>query len=268
MEELEYMLPDDYVEENTIDSTPDADFEMDDVEETTEAEEVETTPEKVEAVEPEVNGTEVKASETETPGFKLPYKFNHEEGELTDLVEAQKLVQMGLLYRSKESEFNDLRANKEQYNKIAELAELFGTDANGLYDTLYNQYLESEAEQRGLTPEIIRKERELVAKEQVIKAREASEKAEADKQAMYTRFRDAYPEVDSKSIKPETWALVDKGIDLTTAYTQQVNKEMQEQIKILTQNSKNKSSSPSVGTTRNGTADMTKEDDFLSGLFG
>lgn len=252
MENLEYLLPDDYVEEATTEPESEVEeIEAESVEDTTDAEEVEEQP------------TEVVEN-----GFKLPYKYNHEEGELTDLEEAQKLVQMGMLYRSKESEFNDLRANKGQYEKIASLAELYGMDADGLYDTLYNQYLDVQAEERGLTPEMVRKERELADKERILTAREQSEKAEAEKTAMYTRFREAYPEVDPKEIKPETWALVEKGTDLSSAYTMQLNRELREQLKILTQNVKNKSSSPSVGTTRNGTADATKNDDFLDGLFG
>lgn len=263
MEELDYLLPDDYVEDTTDEVTEVDETEETETEDTAEVEEESEQPD-TEATEPE----QTEESDKTVDSFELPFKFNHEEGKLTDKAEAQKLVQLGLLYQSKEAEFNELRGSKGQLDKMSQIAELHGMDIDTLYDALYNQYIENQADATGYTPEQIRKEMELSAKEKAITSKEQAEQAEQAKTAMYAKFRETYPGVDAKQIKPETWTAVDAGTDLTTAYTMQLNKELQEQIKIKTQNVKNKSTSPVVGTTKTGTADSTKSDDFLDGFWG
>lgn len=264
MEELDMILPDDYEEEDTTEPVTEVEAEETETEDTTEVEEETEHPES-EETEPEQ--TE-EHPETVDNSFELPFKFNHEEGKLTDKSEAQRLVQLGLLYQSKEQEFNTLRESKGQLDKMVQIAELHGMDVDTLYDSLYNQYIENQADATGYTPEQIRKEMELSAKEKAITSKEQTEQETNARNEMYARFRDTYPGVDAKQIKPETWTAVNAGTDLTTAYTMQLNKELQEQIKIKTQNVKNKSTSPAVGTTKTGTADSTKDDDFLDGFWG
>ena len=83
---------------------------------------------------------------------------------------------------------------------------------------------------------------------------------------MYDRFLTAYPNVKPQDIKPETWEKVKAGIDLTVAYTQQVNEELQAQIKMLKQKEKNKSQAPVGGVTEHGTTNTQGKDPFEMGF--
>ena len=250
----EYLLPDDYVEEDTTDSVIEVEEAFEEVE-----------PDTTEETEPDA---EPEATVEPIDSFELDYKFNHADGKLTDRQEAQRLVQLGLLYQSKEPEFNELKLSKVQVEKINQLAGMYGMTFDEMHETLYNQYLEAQSEATGYTPEQIRKERELADKEQVITAKEQAEQDQKKQTEMYDRFFQAYPGVDPKAISQETWQQVASGIDLISAYTMQVNKELKEQLNIANQNQKNKSTSPVVSTTKMGSIDPVGNDEFLEGFWG
>lgn len=253
MEEKEYILPDDYTEESQ---------EQENTEVETEQEPTET----VETAENAPESTEAPSEPTEPPF--LVAKYNKADVPL-DMDSAKNLAQLGMFYQEKiQPEYERLKGIGEQYGKMEQLARLYGMTTEQLHETLYNQYIESAAQAEGITPEQKRKEQELAAKEAQINEQMSAKRQEQASQEMYTRFMENYPDVKAEQIKPETWQMVDKGMDLVTAYTMQVNKELQAQMKQTQQNTKNKQTSPAVSTMKNGGAEPTKSDDFLDGLFG
>lgn len=253
MEDQDYILPDDYTEEPQE-------------QENTEAETEQEPTEAVEAAENAPESTEAPAEQSETPF--LVAKYNKTEIPL-DMESAKNLAQLGMFYQEKiQPEYERLKGIGEQYEKMEQLAGLYGMTTEQLHETLYNQYIESSAQAEGITPEQKRKEQELAAKEAQLNEQMTAKQQEQASQEMYARFMDTYPDVKAEQIKPETWQMVDKGVDLVTAYTMQVNKELQTQMKQSQQNTKNKQSSPAVSTMTNGGAEPSKGDDFLDGLFG
>ena len=248
-EDQDFLLPDDYTEEPVEENT-----------------EVETAEEPTETVETTENAPEATETPTETPF--LVAKYNKAEIPL-DADSARNLAQLGMFYQEKiQPEYDRLKGIGEQYGKIEKLAQMYGMTPDELHESLYNQYITSAAEAEGITPEQKRKEQELAQKEAQLNEQLSSKQKEQASQEMYSRFMDAYPDVKADSIKPETWQKVDHGIDLVTAYTMQVNQELQQQMKQAQQITKNKQTSPAVSTTSNGSAEPTKSDDFLDGLFG
>lgn len=250
MDENDFLLPDDYTEEQ----------------------EEEVNTEAVEAEEPtEAEATDEPQAEEvaeQQPSPFLIAKYNKAEIPL-DEETARNLSQLGMFYQEKiQPEYEKLKGVGEKFGKLEQLASLYGMDVDQLYESLNNQYIESTAQSQGITPEQVRKEQELAQKEQMIA--EQLTKADQEKKSaeMYDKFISAYPDVKIESIKPETWQAVDKGVDLVTAYTMQLNKEYQEQLSQLKQITNNKKTSPGVATNQNGGAEPAKDDDFLSGFMG
>lgn len=255
MEEKDYILPDDYTEESQEEENTEVESEQ---EPTETAETTEDAPEQ----------TEVPAEETPNETPFLIAKYNKSEIPL-DADSARNLAQLGMFYQEKiQPEYEKLKGIGEQFGKIEKLAQLYGMTPDELHESLYNQYIATAAESEGITPEQKRKEQELIQKEQQLTAQLTESQQKQESQVMYERFMDAYPDVKVESIKPETWIKVDKGLDLLTAYTMQVNQELQQQFKQREQIDTNKKTSPAVATMSNGGAEPTKSDDFLAGLFG
>ena len=232
-------------------------FEVD----TIEAEEVETTTETVETVE----DTKPTETVTEYPKYKL--KYNHEEKEVT-LDELTILGQKGMNYDKLQEKFNEIQNNPalSKYSKVQEVSELLGYQSDDeLLDALYDTYYQRTAETKGYTPEQVKKDHELTAKEKAVAEKEAklTDKEKNDK--MYLDFATNFPEVKAEMIKPETWDKVKAGTDLSTAYTQQVNMELLNEIKILKQNAENIKKAPIGGVSTHG-SDTTQKDDFLEGF--
>lgn len=259
MEDRDYLLPDGYEEEETTEPV-----------ETGEVEEAETLGETEETTEVEPSEETTETTETPSePEFKLPYKYNHQEGEL-GFEDAQKYAQLGMLYANKIApEMEQLKAIVEPYNEVKQLAELYGMGTKQLVETLKNQYIETQAAEQGVSPEYIRKEQALNKKEKDLEEKDKEAKKEQASKEMFSKFLTAYPNVDLKAIKPETWAAVDAGMDLTTAYTRQENEELRTQLAQKEKNQSNRVASPVVSATKTGGAEPPKkEDDFLSGLMG
>ena len=248
-EDQDFLLPDDYTEEPTEENT-----------------EVETAEKPTETVETTENAPEVTETPAETPF--LVAKYNKAEIPL-DADSARNLAQLGMFYQEKiQPEYDRLKGIGEQYGKIEKFAQMYGMTPDELHESLYNQYITSAAEAEGITPEQKRKEQELAQKEAQLNAQLTAKEQEQASQQMYARFMDAYPDVKAEQIKPETWQKVDQGLDLVTAYTMQVNQELQNQFRQAQQVTKNKQTSPAVATSQNGSSEPTKSDDFLEGLFG
>ena len=272
-EENDFFMPDESEDttedmgEETTDGDDDLLFSDEDdtevVEEESEEPEVET--EESEEVE---DTTETQADESDI--FELPFKYNHSEGTITDKAEATRLIQLGMYLEDKvKPELESLKAIQEPFGKIDKIAKLYGMDIDQLHDALYNQYIEQQADEQGLSAEQVRKDYELQEREAKLQKVEETKQVEKQRTEMYDRFLKAYPDGVDK-ITPETWAKVNDGMDLSAAYIEQMNadkdnkiKELEKQLTIQTQNKKNKSSSPVGSATSNGSAEPKKKDDFL-----
>lgn len=96
----------------------------------------------------------------------------------------------------------------------------------------------------------------------VIKAKEIA-RQEADKEAnssMYNRFTKQFPDVKAEMIKPETWAKVSDGMDVTTAYIEQRNQDLETELKTLKQNATNEVKAPISGVSTHGTNPTTDKE--------
>jgi len=200
--------------------------------------------------------------------YKLKVKYNHEDMEIPE-DEAVPLVQKGLNYDKLQERYdqiqNDPRLSK--YEKVQQVSGLLGYQSDDqLLEALYQTYYQNVAEQKGLTPEQIQKEHEIQQREAQLNAKEKTEQQQRENNAMYDRFLTAYPDAKAQDIKPETWAKVKAGMDLTSAYTQQINEGLQSQIKMLKQKEKNKTQAPVGGVTTHGATSTQGKDPFEMGF--
>lgn len=225
------------------------------------------------------NGEDTKPPEEAKEEPKEPYKFkvkfNHEEMEIAE-PDAIPLIQKGLNYDKLQERYNAIQNDPRlsKYEKVEKISKLLGYQTDDqLIEALYNLHYQTVANQRGLTPEQVRKEIELQEKEAQIKAKEKAEqekeKADQEKkqrEAMYERFLERFPDVKPEDIKLETWEKVKNGMDLIAAYIEQRNQDLETQLKLIKQKEKNKSTAPVGGVTNHGSIDPTAEDDFLAGF--
>jgi hypothetical protein len=208
---------------------------------------------------------EPKQEQTESPKVKL--KYNHEEKEYS-LDDVVPLAQKGLNYDKLQERLEALQADPRlgNYDRVHQLAEMYEMSDADMLDALYNQYFETTAEKQGLTVEQIKKDHELTQKERNIKAKEdALTKSDSEK-AMYTNFLKQFPDIKPEDIKPETWQKVEQGMDLTTAYVEQRNHDLESRMKILEQNVTNTKKAPVAGVTTHGSAEITSTDPFEEGF--
>ena len=207
-------------------------------------------------------------ADTKPEPYKLKIKYNHEEMEIPE-DEAIPLIQKGMNYDKLQERYNQIQNDPRlsKYEKVQQVSKLLGYQSDDqLLEALYQTYYQNMADQKGLTPEQIQKEYELQQKEAALTAKERAERQQRENHAMYDRFLTAYPNVKPQDIKPETWEKVKAGIDLTVAYTQQVNEELQAQIKMLKQKEKNKNQAPVGGVTQHGSTGTQGKDPFEMGF--
>jgi len=206
--------------------------------------------------------------ETEPPEpYKLRVKFNHQEVEIPE-PDAIPLIQKGMNYDKLAERLISIQNDPvfSKYDKVRQLADMYGVEDDALLDALYDQYYQTAADQQGLTPEQIRYEHELKQREATLNQRMQAEQQQRATYAMYDRFLQAFPNIKAEDIKPETWARVQSGMDLTTAYVLQQNQELSLQMQMLKQKEKNKQKAPVSGVTTHGSQDPAGEDDFLAGF--
>lgn len=257
------MEEDDLLEATTEEVTDDLLEETEaDTEETTE---VEAAVENVENQEQ----TEEVAEEQESEKPFMVAKYMHADLLIATEEEAKALVQLGHHYKSKiEPEYNALKAIKEPFGKIENIAVLYGMSVDELHNTLMNQYYESQAESQGLTPEQVKKEYELSQREQSLKQVETAKQTEVQQLKMLDELFAEYPELNFKieSIPQEVLEQMFAGKDLMKAYQAHEIKQLKSKTKQLEQNKDNRQKGPIKSATANGTDDhsFSLEDDFLN----
>lgn len=217
-----------------------------------------------EEVETPSTDTEEKLKE-EQPKFKI--KFNHQEEEIS-YDDAVPLIQKGRNYDRLQEKFEAIQNNPAlaKYSKVEEISKLLGYQTDDeLLDALYQTHYERTAETQGLTPQQIQKEYELAQKEKVLVEKETSTAQQQRINKMYADFATNFPDTKAETIKPETWEKVNAGMDLSTAYTQQQNKDLMAELAVFKQNAKNSTKAP-IGAVSTHGSDITTKDDFMDGF--
>lgn len=258
-EELEYILPDDYEEEEVEETEEEG-------EETTEtdSEETETQTEDLESNET----TEEETVENKLEDLEV--KYLHETKTLKDIPrdELKTLVQKGMNHDRVSEKLN---IANEKLSQLGDIAKLYNMDEQTLIDTLLDNYFQQTADSEGIT------------KDQAKSKYEQGKKN--SQQKMYDRFIEKFPGVEGKDIPQSVWDAVTSGEDLSVAYrdhlseqsnqtksdeiTQLKNKieSLEKQIKTKEQNETVKKKSPVKSTSKHGN-DEFEGDEFLQGLLG
>lgn len=224
-----------------------------DLEETAEpqAEEPETTPE-ADIPEP----------------YRIKVKYNHEEMEIPE-DEAIPLVQKGLNYDKLQERYDQIQNDPRlsRYQKVEQVSKLLGYQSDEqLIDALYQNYYQLTAQNRGLTPQQIQREHELNQEREMLQQEKQVAQRQRETNAMYERFLQTFPDVQTKDIKPETWDKVRSGMDLTVAYVEQQNQDLKAQLQQLKQKEKNKATAPVSGVTQHGATNTQGKDPFEMGF--
>jgi len=199
--------------------------------------------------------------------YKFKVKFNHEEQEIAE-PDAIPLIQKGMNYDKLQERLNTIQADPRLglADQVKQLAGLFGIGEEALIAELENEYYRRAADQYGTTPEQVRREHQIKQREAALNQKEQSLTQQKQKNDMYERFTAQFPDVKSEDIKPETWAKVKDGMDLTAAYVEQRNQELENRLKVLEQNAKNSKTAPVNGVTNHGSAETANQDPFLIGF--
>lgn len=251
MDDVEFILPDDYVEEEETEEVEVEDAETEDTEETEEEveEESEETEETTDALE------------------DLEIKYLKETKKLSDIPrdELKALVQKGMNEPRLQEKISDALQEKSD---IEEVAKMFDMDTEQLMDALKQQYYTKIAEDQKRNINDVKKEYESNKKDRQTK--------------MVEKFVEKYPDVDHENLDKEITEAVKNGEDLTNAYeAHNKNKEfaekdkhigelndkiadLEKQIKTLEQNKATKKRG--VVKRVNGSDDT--QDDFVLGLLG
>ena len=246
---------------------------------TDEAEEVEIDEEQEEVETPEEIET-TPSDEVETADLleDLEVKYLHDVKKLKDIPkdELKTLVQKGMNHDRLVEKLEGYKVLDEKLSDFEEIASFYKMDVDALKESLLQQWYENKAEEEGLTAEIVKREHQLGKKE---KATQLGDKETQRQTKMMKTFVEKHPNVKDSDIKPETWAKVTDGMDITQAYELQIRDdelttlkaniaELEGKLKTNTQNAEVKKKAVVKSTTTNGSDDPDKNDDFLQGLFG
>jgi len=226
----------------------------------TEEEATETPAETVE------DTTEAEKVETKAEA-KFRLKYNHEEKDYTE-DETKTLAQKGLNYDKVQEQLTAIQANPAlaKYGKVEELSKLLGYQTDDeLLDALYQYHYERSAEAQGLTPAQVKKDLELTQREKISNDKETATTQQDKANKMYANFNTNYPDTKAEMIKPETWAKVNNGgMDLSAAYSEQRNQDLEAENKVLKQNAENLKKAPVGGVSTHGAE--TKGDKIFEGF--
>jgi hypothetical protein len=228
---------------------------------------------------------ETKEEETDyTPllnKLKANVKYMDQEVSIDSIDDVIKNFQKGLDYDRKVEKIKELE-NSEDVSYIREKAKESGMTPSEYIKAIKNYEQEeikrqeelevNEMIENGVAENIARKVietnrlgKELQQEKLKIKQQEEQLQIKAKQEAEDNLFLETYPNVNIKEIPNEVFEEAKK-TNLITAYTQYQNKELQKQLEILKQTTKNDKTSPVKGTTEHGGVVVEKQDDFLKGF--
>lgn len=229
----------------------------------------EDTPETAETTEETTETAEdTKPAETVTESPKYKLKYNHEEREVS-LDELTTLGQKGMNYDKLQEKLTELQSNPalSKYGRVEEISKLLGYQTDDeLIEALYQTHYENEAKTQGLTPAQVQKEHELAQKEKTLTAKEQEAANKQKETEMYSKFATNFPDIKAEMIKPETWAKVQNGMDLSTAYIEQRNQALESELATLKQNAENSKKAPIGGVSTHGSDVTESKDPFEIGF--
>lgn len=221
---------------------------------------------------------------TEQPSdFDLSYKYNGEEGHITDRQQAQELVQKGMNYDKVYGKLQELQNSKaiQTLNTVAERAgvtpeeymsriEQFQQKASinriandfkaknpDATDEMANQYAETEYQNQELRKQ----------QEQAQQAQQAQDVRQEMARQQVEDFMKEFPNVDVEHLPPEVIADIDeKGETLLSAYRGYAYRQAMKDNAALRQNKSNESKA--VGSLSSNASSEAGGDAFLQGLLG
>ena len=207
----------------------------------------------------ETKGPETPAEEEPAPQEELFELKNMNEVRKVTRAEITELAQKGLNWEHVKSERDTASAKANRYEAFLK-ALSDGKDIEEFMDSVSaRQLAQKEGIDESVALQKVQLQREREAFEAEKKAREPRENPEETaRKKMFQTFRETYQGVKADDIPNEVWAEVNKGADLTLAYTMNQNKQLQAKVKALENNEKN--SGRSTGSMK--TAGQSKKDEF------
>lgn len=226
----------------------------------------EETPVSTETIEGEGETTPVEPE----PFIKV--KYNKEEIPLTQ-EQVIELSQKGMNYDKIQQRYNELSNNKG-LKYIEQLAQRNGMQVEELVDYWEKQEYQSELNelvQKNIPEEYAREilESKKFRSEQQQRQREeaAAKQRENVMTEQRNEFLETYPNVEPKDIPQEVWDTWKTGVPLKFAYMQHERNVLENKVKALETNVKNKQKAPiNNSITVNGSNSVGKEDAFLMGF--
>lgn len=258
-EEEDYILPDDYQEEETVVETAEPQAEI----------EEQQTDVSVEDTKP----TETQQEQTPVEVPKVKLKYNHEERELT-LDEVVPLAQKGLNYDKIQAKLQELEKNPA-LAYVEKVAKANNMTVDQLIEAWQRADEQAEiqqlAERENVPYEIAERLYKVEKETNQIKTAlqtEQQTKAEQEKQQReFAEFLENYPDVKAESIPKEVWEYRERtGKTLTDAMTWYENQQLKNELKILKQNLENVKKAPVNGVTTYGSNENASKDPFEIGF--
>ena len=208
-------------------------------------------------------------------------KYNKEPVNVEDIDDLISNYQKGLNYDKLQEKLTNLQTSKAE-TYVSKKAEELGMSVDEYIEEVerYEREQEKAKEQARIeemiengVPEDVAKEviatsqlrKQLQAKENELKEKEAERQKEIDEKREYEEFIEAFPDVKTDEIPKEVF-VASQNSSLKQAYSEWLIKSLKEQLSIKEQNEKNSSSS--VGSVNeNGTVNENKGTDlFLEGF--
>jgi len=252
-----------YADESELDDGSDwGEDEEESLEETTE--ELEQDSETTE----ETETTSEEQKEEPIDLGEIDFKYLHEAKKIKDIPreELPTIIQKGMNHDRVLEKFT---VANEKLDRFEEIAVLHNMSSDEMAEVLLSNFYNTEAERNGTTPEFERRNREI--------------SKVSNKEKMYKRFVDKYPDVKSEDIPQYIWDNVKLGEDLTSAYEDHKRQDviktkddelnqykskiakLEAELKVKNQNESVKKKAVVKSTTNNG-SDALDEDDFLQGF--
>jgi hypothetical protein len=236
--------------------------------------ETEETLETVDTQETESPETTEAPPAEENPFLKV--KYNGEEMTL-DEVRARELAQKGMNYDKIQEKLQALESDP-RLSFVESLASQHGMDVNQYLEAVKQQQEQEKLNEliqanipEHLAKEVLESRKFRDHFEQERQAKAAEEKANAQFNEFFAHFEATEGrafDTNKDQIPQSVWEANAKGVPLKQAYMEHQFKELQQQLKTLKQNESNAKKAPVGSLTRNGSVQVSAEEDdpFLQGF--
>lgn len=187
---------------------------------------------------PSTESTEQTTEEkTDESVQTVKIKYNHEEKEIP-IEEAVTLAQKGMNYDKKLEELENIKSDK-RLSFVENMAEKYGMSVEQYMDAIAKQEEQRELNeliQKNIPEEIAQEILENRKYREEQKTKEQQRLDEEVENEMFDKFLSVYKDVKPEDIPQSVWEEVEKGVDLTDAYTKYENTQLKAKIAELTGN--------------------------------